>query len=89
LHWAALYGYKDVVALLLASKAEVNALDNDRRTPLLLAADSGYKDVVALLLPGKAQVNAKDHYGQTPLHKAADKGNKDVAEWLRRHGGDE
>ena len=34
LHWAALSGHKDVVELLLASKAEVNAKNNDGQTPL-------------------------------------------------------
>ena len=82
LHLAALEGRKDVVELLLASKAEVNAKDNKGETPLHMAARKGRKDVVELLLANKAEVNAKDNEGKTPLHIAAGFGRKDVAELL-------
>ena len=49
LHWAASYGHKNVVELLLANKAEVNAKDNHGQTPLHVAAAEGHKDVVELL----------------------------------------
>jgi ankyrin repeat protein len=78
-----------VAALLLASKAEVNAKAIAGRTPLHLAAGGGHKDVAKLLLANKADVNAKDNGGQTPLHMAAQNGHKDVAELLRQHGGHE
>jgi ankyrin repeat protein len=35
LHFAAVNGFKDVAALLLVSKAEVNAKDNNGKTPLV------------------------------------------------------
>src|SRR5208337_5060518 len=52
LHLAALDGHKDVVMLLLASKADVNAKERNqyRLTPLHLAAFRGHTDVAALLL---------------------------------------
>src|ERR1035441_6479191 len=83
LYWAADRGNKDVVELLLASKAEVNAKANDGRTPLHAAsAHDDHRDVVELLLANKAEVNAKDKDGWTPLHFAALVGHKDVAELL-------
>jgi ankyrin repeat protein len=49
LHEAAYCGCKDVAALLLANKAEVNAKSSKGDTPLHWAVVSGHKDVAALL----------------------------------------
>jgi ankyrin repeat protein len=81
LHYAAMRGHKDVVELLLANGADVNAEDNFGETPLHCAAD-GNKDLVALLLSKGANVNATDRAGVTPLDIAASAGHKDVAELL-------
>jgi len=54
LHFAAVNGFKDVAVLLLVSKAEANAKDNDGRTPLQLAVGT---DLAALLLASKAEVS--------------------------------
>ncbi len=52
LHWAAMNGHKDVVALLLdrMEGVDVAAKDEYGRTALHCAAREGHKDVVALLL---------------------------------------
>ena len=78
---AASRGRKDVVKLLLANKADVNAKADDGATPLCLAADHGHVDVVELLLANKADVNAKDDRGNTPLLSAV-KGHKDIVQLL-------
>jgi ankyrin repeat protein len=82
LHCAALKGQKDVAALLLASKAVVNAKDSCARTPLHWAAMKGQKDVAELLLANQAEVNAKEAFGKMPLHLAAQYGDKNVAALL-------
>ena len=89
LHFAAYAADKDVVELLLANKAEVNATGNDGDAPLHYAAGKGHNDVVELLLANKAEVNAQDKLGFTPLHYAVLRGHNDVAELLRKHGGHE
>src|SRR5271157_708089 len=61
-HLAAWYGHKDVVALLLANKAEVDVKANNGAT-LLHYAGGGYVDIEELLLANKAAVNAKDNVG--------------------------
>ena len=82
LHWAALNGHKDVVVLLLANKAELDAKDISGDTALHWAAQQGHKDVVELLLANKAEVDAKDICGDTALHWAALNGHKEVGELL-------
>lgn len=83
LHIAAMYGHKDVAALLIANKAEVNAKASKGMTPLFLAAAQSYKEVVILLLANGAEVNAKaTDFGWTPLHYAAQWGHVEMAALL-------
>uniref|UniRef100_A0A8D3DFJ7 Ankyrin repeat domain 52a n=1 Tax=Scophthalmus maximus TaxID=52904 RepID=A0A8D3DFJ7_SCOMX len=56
---------------LLHKKEDVNALDQERRTPLHAAACVGDVHVMDLLIESGASVNAKDHVWLTPLHRAA------------------
>jgi ankyrin repeat protein len=68
LHMAAMFGHKDVAELLLANKADVNAITKIyRMTPLHMAAAGGYKNIVELLLANKANVDVEDKDGITPL----------------------
>jgi ankyrin repeat protein len=82
LHSAAYEGHNDVVELLLAKGANVNAKINDGFTPLYEAASNGQKDVTELLLAKGADVNAKDNDGKTPLQVA----KPEVADLLHVHG---
>ena len=49
LHAAEQGGYKDLVQLLLANKSDVNAKDNEGRTPSHYAATTSHSDVAELL----------------------------------------
>ena len=89
LHWAALYGQKKVMELLLAEKADVNLLDGDGFTPLHWATTFNKKDAVELLLANKANTNIKvEKYGWTPLRLAVIHGHMAAAEALLNGGSD-
>jgi ankyrin repeat protein len=88
LHLAAKEGYRDMAALLLANKADVNAMDNGDQTPLHVAVKESYRDVAELLLANRANVNARNKSGETPLHVAARDAYKGVVESLLNKGSD-
>jgi HEAT repeat protein len=95
LHIAVWEGRKELVELLLAKGADVNARTNPMgSTPLHFAASDGRKDLVELLLAHGADVNAKNNNSQTPLGSVLSAisrhplpGQEGVAELLRQHGG--
>lgn len=74
LHYAASYGYIEIVNLLLAGNADVNAKTDAGDTPLDYAASRGYGDIVELLLTNKANVDDRNGVGCTPLYYAATNG---------------
>jgi ankyrin repeat protein len=82
LMYAAQYGHKTVLQLLLDSKADVSTKGNDGQTVLHQAARKGDEAVVQLLLDSRADVNAKDKCGQTALYLAAEKGREAVVQQL-------
>ena len=81
-------GFKDIVELLIAKGADVNAKDNWNWTPLHSAV-YGHKDIVELLITEGANVNARDGASRTPLFYAKDEGNSEIVELLRKHGAKE
>jgi ankyrin repeat protein len=88
MHKAVANHHKDVVDLLLANGAEVNAKDKSDWSPLHYTA-VGYQDIAELLLARGADANAKNRTGATPLHLATQNGQADLATRMREHGGHE
>eukprot|EP00750_Incisomonas_marina_P008137 INCI1526.2.p1 GENE.INCI1526.2~~INCI1526.2.p1 ORF type:complete len:491 (-),score=69.77 INCI1526.2:94-1566(-) len=78
-----------VVRQLLASKTDVNDIDEKGTTPLCLAATKGYVNIVTLLLNAKAnpcQANVKSL--TTPVSAASQTGHADVIGVLAEHSAD-
>ena len=86
---AAMNGHTEVVKLLLASNADVNATRIRGTTVLMMAALGGYMESVKLLLESKANVNAEVHSGgqdYAALSIATRMGHTEVIKLLKEHG---
>jgi len=90
LHEAAAAGQKEVVELLIAKGAHVNARDVGGATPLHYAGINrkGVRGVAELLIAKGADVNAKGDTGDTPLNWAARRGHREDVELLIAMGAD-
>jgi len=89
LHLAAQFGVAETAALLVDAGADIEAGDNDQRTPLHLAAWEGQLEVVRLLLDRGAPIDKREgRYDFTPLHEAAHHGQLDVVRLLLDRGAD-
>ncbi|KAJ6009169.1 hypothetical protein N7522_004185 [Penicillium canescens] len=72
LHLASVFGIGEAIKIMLHQGAEINAADQDGRTPLSWAAENGHELVVKLLINNAARLETKDDtLRQTPLSLAA------------------
>ena len=77
------YNHLEVVSLLLARGANVNAQCGVHgNTPLTAALREGHLEITSLLLDRGADVNAQERDGDTPLIIAVDKGHLEFARLL-------
>ncbi len=90
LHWAAAYGNRATVALLLAAGADADARGPQDATPLHWAVDDREDTaILTALVAAGANVNARDQFGSTPLHWATEyKQNPEVIAFLLAAGAD-
>ena len=86
LHQAAKDGNTEAVKLDLADGTDVNAKDDNGKTPLHNVAEEGHKEIAELFIAAGADVNAKNNLGGTPLHEAAASGHKEIVEVLITKG---
>lgn len=82
LHFAANYGRLETVRLLSNDKSLVNLEANDKKTPLLKAAELGFHEICAVLVKAGANPAAKDEQGFNALHYAARTGKVEVVKSL-------
>ncbi|KAH9219748.1 ankyrin repeat-containing domain protein [Leptodontidium sp. 2 PMI_412] len=81
---AASEGEKDAVVLLLKSRANISARENENRTALHLAVGAESLETVKVLLPKMSDIDlvAKTSDGSTALHIAAQEGFKEIVQEL-------
>ena len=83
LHYAAELGLADIATALLDAGSDVNAVDADGRTPLMLATISGHEDVAQLMMQrAGCDVNVVDNTQRTSLFYAAQSGLVDTVSQL-------
>lgn len=80
-HYAAKYGFIDIINVFKKCGVPCDLKDNEGRTPLHLAAEEGHHLVVAALADKKSTA-ALDNSRWTALHYASSKGFREVVEKL-------
>jgi len=88
LHCATWKGQKEVVALLIAAGADVNAHNANEHwgtTPLHAAAHANQAGIAQVLIDNGADVNAQDMEGRTPMFHTTFHKAKAVAKLLEKY----
>ena len=78
----------EIVMLLLSFGANIHTRNNERETPLVLAAQKNFEKVVELLLEYGCEAKVKCVSLYTPLHHAARNNNGKVIAMLLQYGAD-
>jgi ankyrin repeat protein len=86
LHLAATKGTVEIVSILLAHKANLEAVNEHLQTALHVAAASNQVDVLCVLLTKQANLNALDRRQNTALHTAAQAGASEAVVFLLEAG---
>jgi len=87
LYYAALFGFRDLTARLLAEHPEwVHASGGVRATPLHASAYRGHTDVFSLLVEHFPNPDIEGNLGQTPLHEASWGGHLEIGKQLLDRG---
>ena len=90
LHRAAKENREDIVSSLIANGANIEAEDQEGRTPLHYAARMESVEVAKLLIQSGANIEAEDHEGWTPLSHSGENyvgtSLPSVAQLLLQHG---
>lgn len=88
LHIASYFDFSLGVKLLIEKGANVNIIEKNGSTPLLIAVSNNCLTSVDTLIKYKAQINKPDNLGYTPLMSASSNGNCDILELLIENKGD-
>lgn len=86
LTYAARDGFTDIARVLIDSGADVNWIDGEGVTPLILAAFKNHLELVQLLLDHGADTTVRDQWDRTALDYALRRGEEDaIAQLLPNH----
>jgi ankyrin repeat protein len=88
MHYAAMNGNLQIMAILIKADAKLNPADTLGDTPLHLAAERNQTEAAKLLLDAGAEIDPQNKDGMTPLMIAASRGNLDLVRALLKKGAD-
>lgn len=77
LTYAARDGFIEIARLLVEYGADVNWIDGEGVTPLILASFKNHVELVQLLLDHQADITVRDQWNRTALDYALRRGEKD------------
>ena len=83
--FVACFGHPEIVKLLLAHGAKVDAVAKNGDTTIGIACEYGQAATAEMLLAAGADVNRTNQYGRTPLMLAAREAHDDVVSLLISH----
>ncbi len=86
MHYAALNGNLQIIAILIKANAKLDPVDALGDTPLHLAADENQTEAAKLLIDAGAGLDPQDKDGLTPLMIAASHGNLELVRALLAKG---
>ena len=82
-------GHNDIIRALVTAGADLEAVNGDGYTPLMMAVFGGRPETVRLLLGYRVNVNAVGARGETPLSLAKESKNSQVISMLVKAGAKE
>ncbi|RYP67367.1 hypothetical protein DL770_008637 [Monosporascus sp. CRB-9-2] len=86
IHLAIARRHMRVISALLEYQADIDAVDQDSKTPLLCAVHLGFDDLVSFLLDNGAHIDLEDIYSRTPLSLASMNGHEAIVKLLVENG---
>ncbi len=86
LHWACIYGRKDVTSVILSYNPDVNREELHAGTTMHWAAHFDDGEVIGWLLDHEADIDHVNNYGRTPFLVAARRGCTEVIDILFKRG---
>lgn len=86
IHYAASNNYLELLRkLVITDKTDIDCLDSEGNTPLLVAASVGNSDIAKFLLDYGARVDIQNSYDNSPLHEASWRGYSQTLQILCRY----
>lgn len=79
---ASVGGNKDVAEMLVKFKADINILDKDNKSALMIAVINGNQPFVQVLVENGADLSIKNEYGKTPYEMAVSMDRRRVVKYL-------
>lgn len=83
---ASLFGYFELVTLLIRHQANINHSNHVGETALSAAATNGYMNIIEILVDNGADINKADNFNTTPLMWALAHSRREIALFLIEKG---